>query len=283
MTPLNDESHVLTFNKLLQWAGIEKPEDVKLYRHTDAHFNIDESSKSIYYAWQNPDNRKRFEEYQNCQTKRNFNRPYLASFIKKGLDAVFVGLYKIDGEPVQNPETGYFDYNLTYLPVMKEFEGRLVTSWKTSKNPVRKAENENCVIKLYLENMIEEKFPGFDDFFSTTNEIKHIPSHWISPLSNMQGVYLLTCQDTGKQYVGSAKGKDGFYQRWISYTDGKDGGNKGMRKHTASGYQISILQAFPKSDIVDDALKKETIEKIEHRWMKKLGTIEHGLNTAWES
>lgn len=55
-----------------------------------------------------------------------------------------------------------------------------------------------------------------------------------------------------------------------------------MKSHQTSGYRVKIIQAFPTSDTLELGNDK-TIEKIENRWMDKLGARKYGLNTAWES
>lgn len=46
---------------------------------------------------------------------------------------------------------------------------------------------------------------------------------WCRALRSRKGVYLITDKNTGKQYVGSAYGKDGIFGRWVVYlTSGYD-------------------------------------------------------------
>ena len=46
------------------------------------------------------------------------------------------------------------------------------------------------------------------------SQIASIPLAWQAVL---KGVYLLVCKETGKQYVGSAKGEDSLWGRFLTY------------------------------------------------------------------
>ena len=81
--------------------------------------------------------------------------------------------------------------------------------------------------------------------------------------------------DSGDQYVGSAKGANSLFGRWMSYTDGGDGGDVGLRAAARQGrrrYQVSVLE------VVDQNTPDEAIEQIESWWKGKLLTRRFGLN-----
>jgi hypothetical protein len=52
----------------------------------------------------------------------------------------------------------------------------------------------------------EEAFPGFTKFCWHTDQIENIPLAWQEVLKHVKGVYVLVCKETGRYYVGSAKG-----------------------------------------------------------------------------
>jgi hypothetical protein len=76
----------------------------------------------------------------------------------------------------------------------------------------------------------------------------------------------------GRAYIGSAKGDDSFWGRWMAYAQNKHGGNVGMRARPGRSYQVSILQ------VVDIDQSDQRIEQLEARWKRKLLTREFGLN-----
>jgi hypothetical protein len=83
-------------------------------------------------------------------------------------------------------------------------------------------------------------------------------------------VYLLT-DATGKHYVGSAKGGDGFLGRWDAYHHGRSGGNVGLAG-AVGPFTVSVLQTF------DPSTPDQTIERVESLWKGKLGARLVGLN-----
>lgn len=102
-----------------------------------------------------------------------------------------------------------------------------------------------------------------------------LPNGWQQVLRSVKGGYLLVEVEYGQQYVGSAKGADSFLGRWMSYTDGGDGGDVGLRAAARMGrrnYQVSVLE------VVDQNTTDDTIERIESNWKNKLLSRQFGLN-----
>ena len=98
------------------------------------------------------------------------------------------------------------------------------------------------------------------------------PKSWIEVLKNATGVYLLTCPRTKEQYVGSAYGSEGFWQRWMDYAMTGHGGNVALKSREASDYQVSILELAGSNLLIEDIVAMET------RWKRKLQSGEMGLN-----
>ena len=82
----------------------------------------------------------------------------------------------------------------------------------------------------------------------------------------------------GKQYVGSAYGKEGILQRWAVYVNSYHGDNKKIKAllkeypERYKDFQFSILQICSKSMSDDEIIDLESLYK------KKLGTRKFGLN-----
>jgi hypothetical protein len=102
---------------------------------------------------------------------------------------------------------------------------------------------------------------------------------WRHHLSAVNGVYMILDNNTGTQYVGSACGKDGIWQRWTDYARSSGtGGNKElktlMEKDPAyhRHFRFSILQTLPSN------ITRDEIIAIENLYKHKLGSRFHGLN-----
>ena len=127
-------------------------------------------------------------------------------------------------------------------------------------------------------------FPGHNNVNLSYKELSAIVSNpipnrvWYQNLSNIKGIYLILCTKTGKQYVGSATGKDGIWGRWHDYVVEGHAGNYGLKNHlnqypeAASYFQFSILETF------SAGTAKSIITAREHQIIKHLGTDKFGLN-----
>lgn len=102
---------------------------------------------------------------------------------------------------------------------------------------------------------------------------------WHTALSSVNAIYLIVDRENGRQYVGSAYGKDGLLGRWAHYVDSLHGDNKLLKELLCNYpqrykyFQFSILQLLPKTATPDDVIHTETL------WKKKLLTYEPiGMN-----
>jgi hypothetical protein len=128
---------------------------------------------------------------------------------------------------------------------------------------------------IEISEQYEPRFPGFREFVRPVDDVPTLPNGWQQVLRSVKGVYLLVDVDSGHQYVGSAKGGDSLLGRWISYSDGGDGGGVGLKASGNSGrrnYQVSVLE------VVDANTPDDTIEQIESYWKIKLLSRKFGLN-----
>ena len=101
---------------------------------------------------------------------------------------------------------------------------------------------------------------------------------WQAALSAVNAVYLIVDTQSGRQYVGSAYGKEGLLGRWRIYVDSLHGHNKLMKELICAHperykyFQFSILQILPKTVTDDEVIHTESL------WKQKLRTIEFGMN-----
>jgi hypothetical protein len=272
------------FNSLLAQFGLT-PETVILLRHQDKRAW---PGRTPYELWR--DNRPAFEDYQSYQTFDNrskFTRaPHWASFVATPSGAtMFVGLYTAeyrglltkDAPQPHNDEVqpaGSCDvYSLRLNEHSVDLEGRLFVEWGDGTRAwVQRADNQNKLITEVHAEFKEPDFPGFLKFRKPLSEVAALPKTWIAILKQATGVYLLTCPKTREQYVGSACGNEGFWQRWMEYVTTGHGGNVALKSREYSDYQASILEVAGSSANTDDIRRMESI------WKEKLQSREMGLN-----
>ncbi|MFZ2504480.1 MAG: GIY-YIG nuclease family protein, partial [Nocardioides sp.] len=210
----------------------------------------------------------------------------LASFIVTEVGkTVFVGLYRVDAvgtcppgstDPLLNIDvSGDFRYDLSLTQGLADYTDMVVIDWGLGvRSWVQRADKQAKPV-LEIAHQYEPRFPGFRKFVRPVDEIPTLPNGWQQVLRSVKGVYLLVDLDNGKQYVGSAKGAESLFGRWMSYVGGGHGGNLGLKKAAADGprrYQVSVLE------VVDENTPDGTIEQIESYWKSKVLSREFGLN-----
>jgi hypothetical protein len=152
--------------------------------------------------------------------------------------------------------------------------GRLVIEWGSGARVwVQRADNQNKAILEIRKQVSDPDFPGFSRFQLPLDEIGSLYASWTMALRSVRGIYLLVHRESGLQYVGSAYGVGGFYDRWTAYADGH-GGNIAMKElsEPASAFDASILE------VVGSATTNEEIFERETRWKMHLGTRAKQLN-----
>ena len=277
---------ILYFSDVLRKVGLDSAK-VKLIRHA----LTDKGFKSCY-------DKNMVLEYTR-QQKSGFskNYDYWCVFISgKGTLAKLFACYRVgnsipdtpDAMPKDFPhpewfqgENAYFD--LEHIDLLKDYEGRLTIDWG---NSARMWHQKGTTGKPIVAIQADEKkvFSGFENLILTYDELKEIVENptiyeaWHTALSSVNAIYLIVDQETGKQYVGSAYGKDGLLGRWSCYVNSLHGNNKLMKELICAyperyhHFQFSILQILPKTATDDEVIQTESLYK------KKLLTIPLGMN-----
>ena len=264
-----------TFNDFLEKVGVD-PERVYLMRHQDTRKDV---RRSNYRLWRDdPDKFREFERWQgrNTPSKKGFPQDsYMASFVvEPSGGTLFVGLSRVAG--IGGYEGGAVIYNLEADNRFKEYEGLLVIEWGPGQRAwVQRAHRKPKPVVELRKELLDEEWPGYMKIRINDSGIKNLAPNWKEKLSAVNGVYILTCTQTGEQYVGAAYGGGGFLGRWGAYADGGDGGNKLLHQHRqkiSAPMQIAILEVF------GSVMTEEEAYKAESRWKEVLGSRAHGLN-----
>jgi hypothetical protein len=265
---------MLKFNTLLQEVGLN-PKNVFLLRHEDKRVPT-----ALYQVWKSAP--KQFEDYQNSQKWKNRfpERSNLAAFVvgPEG-ETLFVGLYEV--LKLSRINEGYNDPLLGKMPPedrslhdtkhsdrMQEYEEKLVIDWGAGKLAWRqKAHMHNKLVLEIRARPKDEPFPPYVNILRRLGELRNISPSWKTRLKERKGVYLLTFDD-GMQYVGSATGEEGFWQRWQDYLATGDGGNRILNRdqRDARKAMVSILEVSGSAQTERDIVNQEML------WQLKLGT-----------
>jgi hypothetical protein len=277
---------MLVFNFFLNEVGLN-PAKVKLARHKDRRAK---PGRTLYDLWKakDPD----FEEYQRIQSKDCFKHAtHIASFVVTPQQGtMFVGLYSVDGQVLmppgkRDPITGedvstLFYYSLTKTRLLAEYEDRMFIKWNNPISWAQWAKQDKPVVEIRRQKE-ERAFPGFMQFPATTFEaLDDLPDSWKTSLRAARGIYVAVCTkagartETGKLYVGSASGSDGFWGRWQSYLQNGHGDNEALKLDRKAAYQVSIVEVVGSSADVPEIIA------LENRWKRKLRSRDFG-NLNW--
>ncbi|MGB4405296.1 MAG: GIY-YIG nuclease family protein [Sphaerochaeta sp.] len=226
-----------------------------------------------------------FKRWQETQTKPNFKRALILSFVYIGKSEwLFAGIYASVTYEIR--DDGYL-YTTTLTDEYKEYIGRLVIKFeKNFRASYLLAEKylENMeIVQIFPEKYICDPFPGYSDVcisYDTLRQIQRTEERsWKTALSAVFGIYLITDIKTGKHYVGKADGEHAIWQRWTAYATNGHGSNselvKILREKGASyaeNFQYSILEVITKND------NQAYIDKRELYWKKALRSRDFGYN-----
>ena len=250
-----------SFNDLLRLEAID-PADVALVRHKDAAHQT--RTLSLYRVWK--DGAGLLEAYQAIQKQNVFKHdPLVAGFVVTPHSenaTLFVGLYSVDDvgtepEGAVDPVFGYdvsrwFHYTMNRDERLSTYVGKLRVAWGTGTRAWHQlARNQNKPV-TEIRSETEPVFPGFASFECNIEEVERLPASWVDTLRNVKGVYLLVDRESGKQYVGSARGPDSLWGRWCDYARNGHGGDRELRKLGRRPYRVTILQAVAMISPDDD-------------------------------
>ncbi len=247
---------------------------VKMVRHKDNRLEYRDVIKD----------RAKLLEYQKEQDKNIFKDcDYIISFIgQESTKSVFFGVFKVLGI---TKKSNKFHYNLIQLDEFNYFTNRIVIDWGGSALSwhqwyhLQKKE----IIQIFPEGYLGE-FPGLLNFVLSFDELHRLINNpdanqdWKNNLSSVNGIYLILDNKTGNQYIGSANGKKGIWQRWTDYATNYHGANKALEElcnkdiSYHKNFSYSVLQTLPSN------ITKPEIDKIEALYKQKLGSKVHGLN-----
>jgi len=174
---------------------------------------------------------------------------------------------------LKTDRAGLHLYEIHAEEKLSRYAGRLTVDWGEGKRAwVQLAHLRDKRVAEIRKDASEDPFPGFTRFSWDIEEINAVPLAWQSVLRSVKGIYLLVCKETGKQYVGLAKGEENLWARFQDYKNSGHGGNTELRSRGRKPYQVTVLE------VVNQVSSDEKIEQIENEWKKKLMSRDFGLN-----
>lgn len=278
----------MKLSEILKLRGINVKK-VKLIRHTTNRQNIKELIDS--------GNFELYQSYQKSDILKNISN--IISFTNMdGTKSLLYGFYNVSKsyeveslpkELIKIKESEdwgdgpYYKYDLKRTNELNDLEGRLVIDWGKSTVSWHQTKLDKEVIEILPKGFVKQ-FPGYENVILSFEELSSIINNpdsnkqWKNMLSNVYGIYIILDKSNGKQYIGSAYGKQGIWGRWSEYVQSKHGNNKNLidllqnHPHRYKDFQFSILKVLP------NCLTSNEVVQIEGTTKEKLGTIKFGLN-----
>lgn len=274
---------------LLSLRGLKLGTDDKLVRHQQAAYPAREL---LLNGW--------LHVYQGYQSRPVFHRAkrVIAFAGGTGTTATLFGVFEVKGvkaaldgplpadcpyAPKWQAECRYF-YDLAELAEYRDLNGRLVIDWGRATRSWHQRPSNKMVRELLPEGRLLPRFEGYVSFVLTYQELRHLMNNptahpdWHAPLSAVGGIYLIVAESSGQQYIGSASGVGGIWQRWADYAASGHGGNAALRQLIAAdsrfprGFRLSVLHTF------HSATAPAEVSLIENLYKLKLGSRVIGLN-----
>ena len=264
----------MTLNRILQ---IDNFIDYKVHLASAAH----DKKEPLYNFWKGE-----FQNWQNWQSKKNFERRYILSFIyfDEG-EWMFAGIYESLGSKWKED---HYQYETRLTKKNSSLIGRLIIRFD------KKFRQSYLTLERYIDQFEVseilkipssfEKFPGYDKVKISFNFLRAIVDNnettWKTALENMKGIYLITDKGSGKMYVGSAYGKDRLWSRWQHYSFSGHGGNVGLIelidkrgiRYAEDNFQITLVEAMSFNADDDEVRIREAF------WKDVLKSKEFGYN-----
>jgi len=230
-----------------------------------------------------------FDAWQEWQTRENFKRELVVSLIQlpQRNRWLFAGVHDALGLRPAKVGDQCLRYNLKRRESTNELCGRLVVHFeRTGRQSYLIAEkwtDSMLVAELRSERYQVTEFTSFTQTLLTKQELdiivrQQIPS-WVSALSSVAGVYVISDTQSGKLYIGSATGDQGIWGRWRQYAKTGHGNNKELKAllnkvgiEHAEHFQFGILETADSNASTNEIIARET------HWKQLLLTRSHGHN-----
>jgi hypothetical protein len=231
----------------------------------------------------------RFKAWQEHQNQQNFRCDEIISLIYLQDDKwLFAGIYHVLGvKHRKDGKKSWFEYGTKEMDGLDHLTGRIVIQFRkrfiASHLIGTKYIDKLLVSEIREKRMRVSDFPGYNGInlsyrLLRTVVRKNLPK-WKAALSDVGGVYLVTDNHTGKQFVGSAHGGDTIWHQWVSFAISGHADIKPLRQllsREVGDYQFNFQ--FSILEICDlNTGKDYVISRAEH-WKQVLRTTEFGYN-----
>lgn len=279
---------MIGLSELLAARGFVPDARVKLVRHKDSRLDL-EALRSA--GW--------LDVYQKYQAKPVFDGcSQIVVFLgEESFNSRFVGVYDV-GERLPAPQSpvppgcphpewarpDHFYYPLDKRRGFEDLEDRLVIDWGKAALAWHQWFADRPVVEIRPRGRVLPPFRDYLRVHLSFDDLVRLAAQpdahrdWVAGLSAVGAIYLVVDGLSGEQYIGSATGIGGLWQRWCEYANTGHCHNVRLKELCDQGvghpaaFRFSILETFSRSLSRDEALSLEGFFK------QKLGSRAFGLN-----
>lgn len=266
----------LTLGPILLSAGID-PGDALVIRHAFVGDPADSGVQGIH-ADSTDSEILQYTSGQSVNPRRFPAAPprLWVVFVREGGDRARLWSVVENRGEIAN-DGSYRTFDLVVSEHMGDLRNRLVIGWGSPRTWWLKGLTAAGYPVMEIADARPVPFPGFDRLVLDYVQLQAVLrerryASWLTALSSVVGVYLITDLRDGRQYVGKADGGESIRQRWSAYAANGHGGNVELRGLDPTSFRFSLLRVF------DPATPTSVIDQAESHFKHALGTRKHGLN-----
>ena len=218
-----------------------------------------------------------------CSNTFKTDKKYLLFFLgKTPTKSILKGAYKVGkftpkesyNGILLNDSKGHLE--LDDLCELTELIDRLEINYKHKQGWSRTNFDEVDISALYPEEKKRtlKEFDGFENIYLSFDDLKEIVDNsyldYMLPLKSVSAIYMIIDKSSGKQYVGSAYGKDGLYGRWSSYVYTEGTGNNLMLEDLKEKDEKYVRSVNPPAvHVVGGVILSKEFMEYAKMWTKK--------------
>lgn len=199
--------------------------------------------------------------------------------VMPGQEAFDRGLLKESLEPLEERTSGYY-HELEELDVLADLRMQLEITWTGGDIVWRRVLDKTNDYPVRLRSEPAVPFTSVSDVSLVIAELRLAMTEvtWQQGLGSIAGVYLITDEKSGRQYVGSAYGVNGIWQRWCAYAATGHCGNleliELLKNHPGreNEFRFTLLEPLSMS------MPRRAVIARENYWKIALGSRRFGLN-----
>lgn len=164
-------------------------------------------------------------------------------------------------------------FDLVRAPQLADLAARLIVARPETGGHMRRAGDLAVpVLALAGEPVAAQPVPDWPGIVLLAREVLTLPQTWAEPLAALQGVYLVTDETDGAQYVSATETGEDLLTCWRAHARGRRETAAGIRHRDPLHFRFSILELFGPGMVGTAAAE------LTESWIERLHTRQFGLN-----